>query len=622
MPKIVITEIDETTPGVVAESTDVVYIPGFVNLADDSLYNEKGEYVGIEVNTPTLFTNVSQFQSLCGYKPATFPSRQLYSFKQLEVTDPTTGTVTYETAFDSNCIPYHDVMFEAGAADPAYIMAKELLASGLNVVYERVNGADVYEPYVGVFKNTKGDFLYYDGSTKLKVYKRVYANSAQQKEAPEFKSNTYFQYIPSMMAENVHPMMYCEESDTTLNNYVNNIKDEMTGEPVLPEGFKLDDYWNSYVEQNSVYVIEEVSTDDGKAGFFECEHDYVTADTQVYVRTEVGDSITLNTMYSALTSIYDVSNAQGIVDRGNYSIKYLTSGGYPVFEYDGNSIASKMLKMAAERGDCVALIDHTNNITRTLNPNDVASVYTAIQNYAPEDGDFGTMFTPWITYNRITSDYEAWYEKDAKTNKRELKKDVIADNTKLTAPASFAYLTSLADSIKTNANWLAVAGVTRGGVRNISNMTTVIPNSVADDMQQRYDSVSVNAITKIKPYGDVIWGNRTLKKNAENLVATSFLNIRNLISDVKKTCYRVARSTTFEQDTDVLWMNFKNSIAATLDRMVSGYGISGYKIVRDNTHEKAKEKATICARIILYPTYAVEDFYITVVLKDADVTVE
>ena len=37
MPKIVITEIDETTPGVFAESTDVVYIPGFVNLQQSCL---------------------------------------------------------------------------------------------------------------------------------------------------------------------------------------------------------------------------------------------------------------------------------------------------------------------------------------------------------------------------------------------------------------------------------------------------------------------------------------------------------------------------------------------------------------------------------------------------------
>ena len=39
-------------------------------------------------------------------------------------------------------------------------------------------------------------------------------------------------------------------------------------------------------------------------------------------------------------------------------------------------------------------------------------------------------------------------------------------------------------------------------------------------------------------------------------------------------------------------INFKSKISATLDKMVSGFGISGYKIVRDTEHEKATEKAS------------------------------
>jgi hypothetical protein len=224
------------------------------------------------------------------------------------------------------------------------------------------------------------------------------------------------------------------------------------------------------------------------------------------------------------------------------------------------------------------------------------------------------MFTPWATYNRTTDDGTEETQDGAK---------VAFSHTSFRAPASFAYLTALADSIKTNANWLAVAGATRGGVLNLAagGMDTNIPNGVADAMQPR-DAIAINAITKIAPYGNTIWGNRTLKKNVDNLVATSFLNIRNLVSDVKKTCYRTARAMTFEQDTDVLWINFKAEISKLLNRMVTGYGISGYKILRDTTHARAAEKATICAKVVLYPTYAVEDFYITIVLKDDEVTVE
>ena len=82
MPKIVITEVDNTSPGVLSESTDVVYIPGFVNLdrqTNSGLYNSAGEYVGIKVHEPTLFTSISTFESLCGAEPAYFTEDQKYT---------------------------------------------------------------------------------------------------------------------------------------------------------------------------------------------------------------------------------------------------------------------------------------------------------------------------------------------------------------------------------------------------------------------------------------------------------------------------------------------------------------------------------------------------------------
>ena len=100
------------------------------------------------------------------------------------------------------------------------------------------------------------------------------------------------------------------------------------------------------------------------------------------------------------------------------------------------------------------------------------------------------------------------------------------------------------------------------------------------------------------------------------------MSVRNLVSDVKKVCYNVARSLTFEQDNDVTWVNFKSGIATTLDKMVSGYGISGYKIIKDEDRDEAKNKGVICAKIYLFPVYPVEDFYIDIILSDDDVTVQ
>jgi hypothetical protein len=51
--------------------------------------------------------------------------------------------------------------------------------------------------------------------------------------------------------------------------------------------------------------------------------------------------------------------------------------------------------------------------------------------------------------------------------------------------------------------------------------------------------------------------------------------------------------------------------------MKTGAGLSGYKIIKGTTSEKAK----LVAVIKLYPIYAVEDFDITVQMLDDEISV-
>ena len=60
----------------------------------------------------------------------------------------------------------------------------------------------------------------------------------------------------------------------------------------------------------------------------------------------------------------------------------------------------------------------------------------------------------------------------------------------------------------------------------------------------------------------------------------------------------------------------------TLDRMQSGYGISGYQLAINKDHPQYGRHATFCFKIILYPIYPVERFFINVILQDNEVTFE
>lgn len=707
MPRIEIIEKDETSAGVYAEATDVVYIPGFVDTTQKCLQDDKGNYIGIEANVPTLFTNVKQFESLCGKSAAVFSEDQLY----------TDLTQVYDyielKGFTNNAIPFHNVMFKAGDSDPSYIMAKEYLNAGLNVIYERVNSkeelqrlskapkdwntnytkyyTEVYEVYKSLsefnvaplwyekvtpgtkirgtyYKATRDSYDPYEvsGFEKVMYYTPTEAEDGMYQKIADFYFKvdiTKEELSPEYESDSIYEIALDgkEKGDTEWkpNTYwrkMNGTKTYISKEQWIQLSSTTKIYEDTYVcftsgdgemfDYNTAmginsYIFEALYSNDHRGGDIVYGEDsfaswlvyyknlYMKLYNQMSLIPEqasvpsfndfgggvytYGDGINIKNMYNALEGVYNSSDLDGLSDKGNYSIKYLTSGGYPVYEYNNNSIVSKMIDLAVKRGDCVAFIDHTDHSDRDDNIDHRGSVYATVSNdqIFRANGDFATMFTPWASYNRVTVD-------------RDDEGDIIKSSS-VRMPASYAYFTALGDSIRTNANWLAIAGSARGVVPNLSSngMTTNIPNGAADKMQPR-DGVAVNAITNIKPYGYTIWGNRTLKNNGEkgNLTATSFLNIRNLISDVKKVTYRVARQLTFEQNNEILWINFKSLIAPTLDRMLSGYGISGYKIIRDTAHEKASEKATVCAKIILYPVYAVEDFYITVVLKDDEVSVE
>ena len=274
-----------------------------------------------------------------------------------------------------------------------------------------------------------------------------------------------------------------------------------------------------------------------------------------------------------------------------------------VSDEEHGGIVSKMIDLAQYRGDCVAIIDHHNNPSRALVG--VDSVYNTLKLLGTNNAnsEYAAAFTPWIKVDCTT---------------------LAGKGITHTMPPSLGYLMALGKSNKTNANWLAIAGATRGQIPNLNattplDITGKLTNSIAENEYQNRNGVSINAITNINPFGYRIWGNRTLKNNSKegNLTATSFLNIRNMVSDVKKVVYAACKRLMFEQNNDILWTNFKAEIEPTLNRMKTGAGISGYKIVRGVTTEKAKLVATIR----LYPLYAVEDFDVTVTMEDEEITV-
>lgn len=315
-------------------------------------------------------------------------------------------------------------------------------------------------------------------------------------------------------------------------------------------------------------------------------------------------------------------------DKNAYNIKFITTGTYPIEipasedtaeSEDTATIQNEssvptttsvnlfktILEIAATRGDCIALVDvgkekslsAIQTALKAISDTDLENNYTITISGDKEDTKestlkYGTIIAPWGTYS--TKNYGD-----------------------IELPGSFAYLTCLAKSTINYPNWYAVAGVNRGYINNLKQLKVAVTGSEADAVQT-IKGISIVPITYINPYGYCIWGNRTLHKNdKDDLVASSFLNIRMLACDVKKTLYTAAKELMFETDSMQLWLDFKSKVTPLLDKMVSGNGLTDYSIKR----VKSNMRATLKVVVTLYCVEAIENFDITLNITDSTVEV-
>ena len=664
MPNINIHEVDYTTAGASTVGTDIVYIPGYANQGP--------------VNEPVLCETLNDFITTFGAEPYTFIESQAYP-QDFSENAKLTGNmyekgdkeksfiyayqvlahglpVLYERVLPERVVGDHTVEADDVTAK-AYIVNNE---GTLSIVGKQptIFMQDLSETVVqaeGATEITLTDLSEYDsgkasrvtalyatdskGSIVIVSDKTTTANlvkqgstdvigtlsdkqiSINQGVVKTLKSVVYEgttgisteNSVLTISAKEIGPkfmdiQVSIEEKTEVADKYVSmQITDGTMTETI---DFTYDKTKVVLNRPNKIYYYTDITSK--LVNFTNASKvDTLTAVTKTSANLKINpiyiqeDLFTVSDFYTTLLKDEFWNGDERLVVKSEYTLKYLTTGAYPVFEYTGLStadatISALMLKCATTRTDCVALIDHTNKTDRNLTG--TGSVYEKAKDFFRDmsadktrPDSHGTIFTPWIRCN------------------------VALSGTPVDLPASFGYLTALGEAIKTSPNFLATAGVTRGVIPDLIEPCQKISAVIANKFQPE-DDVAINAITNIKPYGYVIWGNRTGKNNAldNGLTATSFLNVRNIVSDISKLAYQTAVALMYEQNSGILWTDFVAGISPLLDRMVTGNGLSGYNIQRVDTPERAKIKA----KIIVSPIEPVEDFDIEIALTDAGAEVE
>ena len=252
------------------------------------------------------------------------------------------------------------------------------------------------------------------------------------------------------------------------------------------------------------------------------------------------------------------------------------------------------------RGDCIALIELDENLYKNAIANPENKIIDAIKELGSSinsaNGKYCAMTVPSVVYT-----------------------------TGAKMPGAFHYLACFINSLQSGfAEWYAAAGYTRGVASMTIDHTTVALGEIAiNALEPRNRSTTglpfaCNVIANFRG-SYYLWGNRTAHllddagSNNNDLVASHFLNIRQLCITIKKQLYVACRRFTFDPNSDTLWFNFVNAIRPTLDNMKADQGIRDYKILKVPT----AQKATLKAKIRIIPIEAVEDFDLTVSLEDS-----
>lgn len=307
-------------------------------------------------------------------------------------------------------------------------------------------------------------------------------------------------------------------------------------------------------------------------------------------------------LYKVLDDPVDLNSYsfyEDLEDKSIYNFRFILTG----LREDNVTANNQIAQLAKTRNDCIALLDldESRYMTGIKSQTDLfGSIKGNIDSLTYSD-TYSTILGPSL--------------------KLKMDEDEIYQNK--TFPMSLYYLACAKYALENNyKEWYAVAGYRRGICRYTIDAPLVkIGESLVNKLAPRRQtngspSRACNLVALIKG-NYYIWGNRTAETlqsgDTGDLTAKHYLNIRQLITTLKKELYVILTSKTFNPNSDTLWYSFKSSVTPILETMVSTDGIADYDIVRVEN----AQKGTMSAVIRLVPIEAVEDFEITISLEDS-----
>ena len=263
------------------------------------------------------------------------------------------------------------------------------------------------------------------------------------------------------------------------------------------------------------------------------------------------------------------------------------------------AVTNKLITVAENRKDVLAIIDIENDYVPRFEglASSLGSTTTAVSTLKARrlNSSYACTFYPWVQIS-----------------------DNLNGSNLVWVPPSVAGLGALGRSQAQSELWFAPAGFNRGGLGSLGG-----PRGPAVlQARQRLDSKerdllyeqNINPIATFPAEGVVIFGQKTLQADGS---ALDRINVRRLLLFLKSRVGEVSRNLLFDQNLQSTWNRFKGQVEPLLADTQARFGLSGYKLILDETTTTADliDRNIMYAKIYVKPARAIEyivvDFVIT-----------
>jgi len=232
------------------------------------------------------------------------------------------------------------------------------------------------------------------------------------------------------------------------------------------------------------------------------------------------------------------------------------------------SVASKVIDVCEDRGDCFAILDPVEY---------GKNVVDATTQAETRDSNYAAMYWPWIKVPDNQTGTQRWVPPSVALG------GIYAFNDKVAHP------------------WFAPAGLNRGGIDTAIQAERKLTQADRDSL---YDS-NVNPIATFPGQGVTVFGQKTLQKKSS---ALDRINVRRLLIKVKKFIASSSRFLVFEQNTAATRRRFLGIVNPYLENVQSQSGLNAFRVVMDETNNTPDtiDRNQLIGQLFLQPTRTAE----------------